>query len=71
MVGVKPLDAAHRAAVDKAGGAGAGAAGFALAVPKPQQQRPYTLAAASGGGALVPLASKSLSQRVWEFVVGC
>lgn len=74
MVGVKPLDAQHRAAVDRAGGTGAGAGGtasFAMAFPKPQQPRPYTLEAASGGGSMVPLPSKGLSQRVYEFVFGC
>lgn len=71
MVGVKPLDAQHRAAVEKAGGAGGAGASFAIAFPKPQQQRPYTLEAAAGGGAVVPLATKGLSQRVFEFVFGC
>ena len=73
MVGVKPLDASHRAAVERqaGGGAGAGGASFAMAFPKLQQQRPYTLEAASGAGAVVPLASKGLAQRVREFVLGC
>lgn len=75
MVGVKPLDAAHRAAVEKAGAAGgsagAGAPSFAVAFPKPQQQRPYTLdASAAGSGAVVPLASKGVTQRLKEFVLG-
>ena len=70
MVGVKPLDAAHRAAVDRAGSAGAGGPSFALAFPKPQQQRPYTLEGRSGA-AVVPLASKGMGQRLKEFVLGC
>lgn len=73
MVGVKPLDASHRAAVERqaGGGGGAGGASFAMAFPKLQQQRPYTLEAASGAGAVVPLATKGLTQRVKEFVLGC
>lgn len=67
MVGVKPLDASHRAAVEHQ----AGGASFAMAFPKLQQQRPYTLEAASGAGAVVPLATKGLAQRVKEFVLGC
>lgn len=72
MVGVKPLDPAHRAAVDKAGVGGTGAAGstFAVAFPKPQQQRPYTLDAAAGAGGVVPLAAKGVTQRLKEFVLG-
>ncbi len=71
MVGVKPLDASHRAAVERQAGAAAGGASFAMAFPKLQQQRPYTLEAASGAGAGVPLATKGLAQRVREFVLGC
>ena len=74
MVGVKPLDAAHRAAVERhaAGGAGPGGApSFAMAFPKPQQQRPYTLEAGAGAAAVVPLPAKGLAQRVKEFVLGC
>ena len=74
MVGVKPLDAAHRAAVERqagGNGAGSGGASFAMAFPKLQQQRPYTLEAAAGAGAVVPLATKGLAQRVKEFVLGC
>ena len=70
MVGVKPLDSAHRQAVDKAGSGGGAGAGFAMAFPKPQPQRPYTLAAGAGSGAVVPLAAKGLTQRVKEFVLG-
>jgi hypothetical protein len=72
MVGVKPLDSAHRQAVDKAGGGSGGGAGagFAMGFPKPQPQRPYTLAAGAGSGAVVPLAAKGLTQRVKEFVLG-
>lgn len=69
MVGVKPLDAAHRAAVDK-GAAGGTGVGSTIAFPKPQQPRPYTLQAASGAGAMVPLASKGVTQRLKEFVLG-
>lgn len=71
MVGVKPLDAAHRAAVEKAGAAGGSGQSFAVAFPKPQQQRPYTLEASAGGAGVVPLATKGLTQRVKEFVLGC
>lgn len=71
MVGVKPLDAQHRAAVERGGGGGSGAGSFAMAFPKPQAARPYTLEAAGGGGSVVPLPSKGLSQRVYEFVFGC
>ena len=41
-----------------------------MAFPKPQPQRPYTLAAGAGSGAVVPLAAKGLTQRVKEFVLG-
>ncbi|PRW18392.1 nuclear pore complex NUP35-like [Chlorella sorokiniana] len=71
MVGVKPLDASHRAAVERQAGGANGGASFAMAFPKLQQQRPYTLEAASGAGAVVPLATKGLAQRVREFVLGC
>ena len=83
MVGVKPLDAAHRQAVEHGGGGGGGAgtssasaSSFAMAFPKPlqQQPRPYTLDAVGGGsgssGAVVPLATKGITQRVKEFVLG-
>ena len=72
MVGVKPLDPAHRAAVERAGGGGGGGGpSFAMAFPKPQQQRPYSLEAPAGAAAVVPLASKGLTQRLKEFVLGC
>lgn len=70
MVGVKPLDAEHRAVVEKHGGSSSGPS-FAMAFPKPQQQRPYTLGPAAGMSAVVPLATKGLTQRVKEFVLGC
>lgn len=72
MVGVKPLDPAHRAAADRAGPGGPGGTGpaFAVAFPKPQQQRPYSLDAAAGAGGVVPLAAKGVAQRLKEFVLG-
>ncbi|KAI3435617.1 hypothetical protein D9Q98_001678 [Chlorella vulgaris] len=67
MVGVKPLDAEHRAAITMVDVAGPT---FAMTVPKPQQQRPYALGAAASTAGVVPLATKGLTQRVREFILG-
>eukprot|EP00887_Chlorella_sp_A99_P001551 scaffold8.g1551.t1 len=70
MVGVKPLDAAHRAAVERVVG-GAAPASLALSFPKPAAvaaQRPYAI---SGGAApVVPLPAKGFGAKLAEFILG-
>lgn len=80
MVGVKPLDAQHRAAVERAAaGGGGGAAGsaagpsLAMAVPKPAAAaaaRSYAVGGAAAAAAVVPLPSKGLVAKLQEFVLG-
>jgi hypothetical protein len=72
MVGVKPLDPEHCAAVKARVGSGSvDGASFAVAVPKIQHKRPYAVGSAAGAASMLPLASKGLSQRVKEFILGC
>lgn len=72
MVGVKPLDPEDSVAVQAhVGSSGEDSTSFAVAVPKLQQTRPYTVGSAAVAGSMLPLASKGLSQRVKEFILGC
>jgi nuclear pore complex protein Nup53 len=83
MVGVKPLDAHKREAIERqlggsgtgnrAGGGGggfAGGAGRGPALPKLASSRPYQVNAASAQAAVVPLPSKSAWEKVSEFILG-
>jgi nuclear pore complex protein Nup53 len=81
MVGVKPLDAHKREAIERQGGAGPGSnnmnnntagggIGRGPAVPKLASSRPYQVNAASAQAAVVPLPSKSAWDKVSEFILG-
>jgi nuclear pore complex protein Nup53 len=70
MVGVKPVDPARRAAIERglAGSGGMGPA-TAAALPRPATLRPYSLDS-SAAQAVVPLSGRSTWSKVTEFVFG-
>jgi hypothetical protein len=81
MVGVKPLDAHKRDAIERQlGGANSAAGGGGFvgssqhrtipAIPKLAGSRPYQVNAASAQAAVVPLPSKSAWEKVSEFILG-
>jgi nuclear pore complex protein Nup53 len=78
MVGVKPLDAHKRDAIERqlggsgaaTGGSGMGGGRGGTALPKLASLRPYQVNAASAQAAVVPLPSKSAWDKVSEFILG-
>ncbi|KAH7618893.1 hypothetical protein Ndes2526B_g05833 [Nannochloris sp. 'desiccata'] len=81
MVGVKPLDAHKRDAIERqlsgSNTAGGGSGGFiggqnrgGPVLPKLASSRPYQVNAASAQAAVVPLPSKSAWEKVSEFILG-
>ena len=69
MIGVKPLDPAHKAALERQLGSGAPTS-LAMSFPKPAAaaQRPYAITGAAAP--VVPLPAKSLVAKLSEFVLG-
>ena len=75
MVGVKPLDAHKREAIERQLGGNKASGGFVgthrgPALPKLASSRPYQVNAASAQAAVVPLPSKSAWEKVSEFILG-
>ena len=70
LVGVKPLDAAHRQAVERQ--LGSGAVSSAMSFPKPSaaQLRPYALDGAAAASTVVPLPATGAWSKFAEFVLG-
>ncbi len=69
IVGVKPLDARHRAQIEAYAGSGPGALGLADVAGTPAiAAQPYRLEA--GGAQPLPTPSRTLMQKFSEFVLG-